>query len=104
MDVVMHLTANRAGVYVGRDGVRNGGFNIAAVAGQAILAVIPEVADVRDFAAGGDYLNQRTVHTLEGDGAAERVDLHMVQTPTGNSGDVGCTSGGNSSVLTLTVN
>jgi hypothetical protein len=28
----------------------------------------------------------------------------MVQTPTGNSGDVGCTSGGNSSVLTLTVN
>jgi hypothetical protein len=28
----------------------------------------------------------------------------MVQTPSGNSGDVGCTSGGNSSVLTLTVN
>ena|SRR5271165_3260170 len=28
----------------------------------------------------------------------------MVQTPGGNSGDVGCTSGGNSSVLTLTVN
>ena len=28
----------------------------------------------------------------------------MVQTPSGNSGDVGCTSGGNSSVLSLTVN
>jgi hypothetical protein len=28
----------------------------------------------------------------------------MVQTPSGNSGDVGCTSGGNSSALTLTVN
>lgn len=28
----------------------------------------------------------------------------MVQTPAGNSGDVGCTSGGNSSVLMLTVN
>ncbi len=28
----------------------------------------------------------------------------MVQTPSGNSGDVGCTSGGNSSVLILTVN
>jgi IPT/TIG domain len=28
----------------------------------------------------------------------------MVQTPSGNSGDVGCTSGGNSSVLMLTVN
>jgi len=28
----------------------------------------------------------------------------MVQTPGGNSGDVGCTSGGNSSALTLTVN
>jgi IPT/TIG domain len=27
-----------------------------------------------------------------------------VQTPSGNSGDVGCTSGGNSSVLVLTVN
>ena len=28
----------------------------------------------------------------------------MVQTPSGNSGDVGCTSGGNSSVLFLAVN
>ena len=28
----------------------------------------------------------------------------MVQTPGGNSGNVGCTSGGNSSVLMLTVN
>ncbi len=28
----------------------------------------------------------------------------MVQTPSGNSDNVGCTSGGNSSVLTLTVN
>jgi hypothetical protein len=28
----------------------------------------------------------------------------MVQTPSGNSGNVGCTSGGNSSVLDLTVN
>jgi len=28
----------------------------------------------------------------------------MVQTPSGNSSDVGCTSGGNSSVLMLTVN
>lgn len=28
----------------------------------------------------------------------------MVQTPSGNSGDLGCTSGGNSSVLMLTVN
>ena len=28
----------------------------------------------------------------------------MVQTPSGNSGNVGCASGGNSSVLTLTVN
>jgi hypothetical protein len=28
----------------------------------------------------------------------------MVETPSGNSGDVGCTSGGNSSVLDLTVN
>jgi hypothetical protein len=28
----------------------------------------------------------------------------MVQTPSGNSGDVGCTSGGTSSALTLTVN
>lgn len=28
----------------------------------------------------------------------------MVRTPAGNSGDVGCTSGGDSSVLTLTVN
>ena len=28
----------------------------------------------------------------------------MVQTPGGNSGDLGCTSGGNSSVLMLTVN
>ncbi|MGD1078109.1 MAG: IPT/TIG domain-containing protein [Candidatus Sulfotelmatobacter sp.] len=28
----------------------------------------------------------------------------MVQTPSGNSGSVGCTSGGNSSVLMLTVN
>jgi len=27
-----------------------------------------------------------------------------VHTPSGNSGDVGCTSGGNSSLLTLTVN
>jgi hypothetical protein len=27
-----------------------------------------------------------------------------VQTPSGNSGDLGCTSGGNSSVLVLTVN
>lgn len=27
----------------------------------------------------------------------------MVQTPSGNSGDLGCTSGGNSSVLRLTV-
>ena len=28
----------------------------------------------------------------------------MVQTPSGNAGDLGCTSGGNSSVLLLTVN
>jgi hypothetical protein len=28
----------------------------------------------------------------------------MAQTPSGNSGDLGCSSGGNSSVLTLTVN
>lgn len=28
----------------------------------------------------------------------------MAQTPSGNSGDLGCTSGGKSSVLTLTVN
>jgi hypothetical protein len=28
----------------------------------------------------------------------------MVQTPSGNAGDLGCTSGGNSSVLRLTVN
>jgi len=28
----------------------------------------------------------------------------MVQTPSGNSGDLGCTSGGSSSVLILTVN
>jgi len=28
----------------------------------------------------------------------------MVQTPSGNSGDVGCTSGGTSDALTLTVN
>jgi hypothetical protein len=28
----------------------------------------------------------------------------MVETPSGNSGDLGCTSGGNSSVLDLTVN
>jgi IPT/TIG domain len=28
----------------------------------------------------------------------------MAKTPSGNSGDVGCSSGGNSSVLTLTVN
>ena len=28
----------------------------------------------------------------------------MVQTPSGNTGDLGCTSGGNSSVLMLTVN
>jgi hypothetical protein len=28
----------------------------------------------------------------------------MVETPSGNSGDLGCTSGGKSSVLTLTVN
>jgi hypothetical protein len=28
----------------------------------------------------------------------------MVQTPSGNSGDLGCTSGGNSSTLMLTVN
>lgn len=28
----------------------------------------------------------------------------MVQTPSGNSGDLGCTSGGKSSVLILTVN
>ncbi len=28
----------------------------------------------------------------------------MVQTPSGNSSDLGCSSGGNSSVLTLTVN
>jgi hypothetical protein len=28
----------------------------------------------------------------------------MVQTPSGNSGDLGCSSGGKSSVLTLTVN
>jgi hypothetical protein len=28
----------------------------------------------------------------------------MVQTPSGNSGDLGCSSGGNSSSLTLTVN
>ena len=28
----------------------------------------------------------------------------MVQTPSGNTGDLGCTSGGNSSVLLLTVN
>lgn len=28
----------------------------------------------------------------------------MVQTPSGNSGDLGCSSGGNSSVLMLTVN
>jgi hypothetical protein len=28
----------------------------------------------------------------------------MVQTPAGNTGDLGCTSGGNSSVLMLTVN
>jgi hypothetical protein len=28
----------------------------------------------------------------------------MVQTPSGNTGDLGCTSGGKSSVLTLTVN
>lgn len=28
----------------------------------------------------------------------------MVQTPSGNSGDLGCTSGGDSSALVLTVN
>ena len=28
----------------------------------------------------------------------------MVQTPSGNTGDLGCTSGGKSSVLTLTIN
>lgn len=28
----------------------------------------------------------------------------MVQTPSGNTGDLGCTSGGNSSVLMLTIN
>jgi hypothetical protein len=28
----------------------------------------------------------------------------MVQTPSGNPGDLGCTSGGSSSVLLLTVN
>lgn len=41
-----------------------------------------------------------TTDVIAGPGS---VDI-MVQTPTGNSGDVGCTSGGNSSTLMLTVN
>lgn len=41
-----------------------------------------------------------TTDVIAGPGS---VDI-LVQTPTGNSGDVGCTSGGNSSTLMLTVN
>ena len=41
-----------------------------------------------------------TTSLISGPGAVD-VSVH---TPSGNSGDVGCTSGGNSSTLVLTVN
>ena len=66
-DIVVHFAANRAGADVGRGGIRNDSFNVAAVAGQAVLAVVPKIPDVVDSAAGRNHLYQWTIHAVQSD-------------------------------------
>ncbi len=53
------------------------GFNVATVAGKAVVAVITEIADVADSTAGGDDLDQRTIDAAKSYVAAERVDFDV---------------------------
>jgi len=76
-NIVEHFAANRAGADVGGSPLRNGGLDIAAVAGEAVFAAVAEIADVIDVAAGRNHLHQRTVHSGQSHFAAKRVDLDV---------------------------
>ena len=77
MDVVMNFAAHGSGVDVGGDGIRYGGFDVPAVAGQAVFPVVTEIADVSDLAAGRDDLHEGTIHAFESDGTTERIDFDV---------------------------
>ena len=66
----MHFAAHRARAHVGGSCFGHHGFNVAAVAGEAIFAAVAKVANVADAAAGGDHLHQRTGDAVERDFAA----------------------------------
>src|SRR5208282_1414308 len=76
-DVVVHFSAHGAGAHVSRGPFRDGGFDIAAVAGQPVFAAVAEVADVVDSAAGRNHLHQRAIHAAHGNVPAQGVHLNV---------------------------
>src|SRR5208283_5788008 len=76
-DVIVHFAPDGASAHIGRGAIGDGGFDVAAVAGQAVFAAKAEVAGVVDRAAGGNDLDQRSVDLIERDFAAERVDFDV---------------------------
>ena len=52
-------------------------FDVAAVSGELIVAARSEITIVRDLAAAGAYLYQRSRDRLQSDIAADRSDLHV---------------------------
>src|ERR1700733_5041100 len=77
---------------------------VLAVNGSSFVAASVVVINSTPLATtvvNAQQLQVKRSSTLMSGPGTEAV---MVQTPSGNSGDLGCTSGGKSSVLNLTVN
>jgi len=76
-DIVVHFAADGAGAHVGGSAARDDCVYVATMAGEAVVAVVTEIPNVADSAAGGDDLYQGTVDAAKGYVAAERVDLDV---------------------------
>src|SRR5580698_2246454 len=85
MNVVVNFTTDRAGAHIGGGGLRHDGFDVAAMAGEAIFAAVAEVPGVADAAAGGDNLHQRSGDPVEGNFSAQGIDFHVTVLHVGES-------------------
>src|SRR3954471_7454286 len=47
------------------------------MAGEAVITMIAKISDVVDTTAGRDHLYQWTIHSIQGDISAQRVDFHV---------------------------
>ena len=84
-DIVVHFAADGAGAHIGGSAAGNDCVDVATVAGEAVVAMITEVADVADSAAGGNDLDERAVNAPKGYVAAERVDFDVAILHVGQS-------------------